>query len=162
MESVKAQINNLIEVSKKYTAPLYNKHLNRRFDAENFYISTRAIFQKVPIPERAPDYISESGSKYFFSKTGVTRVSNHWGMGIATCDWYLGSRDNFNDNFKIPVAGFCAFVDFKNSDKYNIESLVWRNLHEKIGKYKIYTKKGIRLLRQSEKQAILLASYKGN
>ena len=54
-----------------------------------FYENTVADFQIAKAPEREPDYVSASGSEYWYFPDGVFRRSDHWGKGIATCDWYL-------------------------------------------------------------------------
>ncbi len=56
---------------------------------ENFYDNTVAIFEEIKKPRTAPDYISESGSRYWYKKDGLIRGSNHWGNRVANCDWAL-------------------------------------------------------------------------
>jgi hypothetical protein len=89
---------------------------------------TEAFFTKCENPNRTPDYISESGSKYYYTKEGVIRESNHWGSDISTCRWFLDfnnliyfekkvSRHNIEVIIKCykleVVSGFCKWSDFK-------------------------------------------------
>ena len=83
-------------------------------DANSFYVSTVADFMSVPgHPARPADYESESGSRYWYSDKGVIRESNHWGRGVASCDWYLDG-DEYGWSYRdAPACGFCAWGDFK-------------------------------------------------
>lgn len=49
-----------------------------KFNKENFCKDTWAIFNSARRPKRDPDYISESGSLYWYTQKGVYRCSNHW------------------------------------------------------------------------------------
>lgn len=69
-------------------------------------------------PSKEPDYVSKSGSMYWYTHDGVYRVSSHWGDDIGTCDWYIvdgnndqgGSRDDRNGE----RCGFCEWRDFEH------------------------------------------------
>ena len=63
------------------------------FNQRNFFSGTAADFTSVERPNREPDYISDSGSEYWYSADGVVRGSNHWGTGIASTDWFLDGVD---------------------------------------------------------------------
>jgi hypothetical protein len=61
---------------------------------KNFFDSTFANFKKIKasqLPKKEPDYISNSGSKYWYDKAGkkVYRSSNHWFRGVSSCKWFL-------------------------------------------------------------------------
>lgn len=63
------------------------------FNEHNFFSGTAADFTSVERPNREPDYVSDSGSEYWYSADGVVRGSNHWGTGIASTDWFLDGVD---------------------------------------------------------------------
>ena len=95
---------------------------------DNYYTSTYAKFVECATPRRKPDYISSSGSKYWYTKTGVIRKSDHWSLyyrsypdktcfttsvylhavPIASCMWKLQlktdkitAKEDYGDNGKI-------------------------------------------------------------
>ncbi len=55
----------------------------------NFFERTMVMYEECDRPNRKPDFVSESGSMYWYTKKGVTRGSNHWGNGVANCDWAI-------------------------------------------------------------------------
>lgn len=62
-----------------------------------------------------PDYVSGSGSSYYYLEEGIVRMSNHWGHSISNCSWYLrddGERyiDCFVD--KRTSKDTCGFVKY--------------------------------------------------
>ena len=81
----------------------------------NFFRNTFAIFNKVEafsLPENA-NYSSKHGSKYFFTKEGVYRYSNHWGR-VGNCRWRLEGLDyQQQTNFW----GFARWTDFFPNDE---------------------------------------------
>ena len=72
----------------------------RKFSEKNFYVSTEATWEPCEIPESKPDCISRSGSRYWYSRKGVVRHSDHWGY-VASCTWYCSAD-----------CGFCPYPDF--------------------------------------------------
>ena len=107
---------------------------------DNYYTSTYAKFVECATPRRKPDYISSSGSKYWYTKTGVIRKSDHWSLyyrsypdktcfttsvylhavPIASCMWTLQLKndkitvkEDYGDNGKI-LTGFCKYKNFHN------------------------------------------------
>lgn len=97
---------------------------------KNFMNSTKAVFKGCKCPKRKPDFISKSGSKYWFgqNKKGsfVIRKSGHWCSitmkvsdkyekrhiehyysvkKISSCVWHLNSNKN--------TTGKCYFKNFK-------------------------------------------------
>jgi hypothetical protein len=56
----------------------------REITQENYFYKTQAKWMPCAIPERQPDFISDSGSRYWYGPNGVTRSSNHWGT-VGTC-----------------------------------------------------------------------------
>ena len=107
---------------------------------DNYYTSTYAKFVECATPRRKPDYISSSGSKYWYTKTGVIRKSDHWSLyyrsypdktcfttsvylhavPIASCMWTLQLKndkitvkEDYGDNGKI-LTGFCKYKNFRH------------------------------------------------
>jgi hypothetical protein len=79
----------------------------------NFFVSTVADFASVPgHPARPADHESESGSRYWYSDEGVVRESDHWGRGVASCDWYLDGGEYGWMVDSTSVCGFCAWDGF--------------------------------------------------
>jgi hypothetical protein len=73
--------------------------------------STFCIFKEVDIAEimdLKADFISESGSEYYYTENGVFRYSNHWGKA-ATSKWRLIPKENGNSKTKL---GFANWSDF--------------------------------------------------
>ena len=83
------------------------------FNSSNYFMATKADFTSCAKPETKPDYISDSGSRYWYTDEGVIRFSNHWGYGIASCDWTLDGIESssFADN-EGGRAGYCDWTDF--------------------------------------------------
>lgn len=72
---------------------------------------TFCIFQEVSLTlvlDQIPDFSSKSGSKYYYSKEGIYRSSNHWGR-FANAKWRL--IDNGLSVTKEKV-GFAKWDDF--------------------------------------------------
>ena len=80
---------------------------------DNFYKGTYANFKEVlpvAVPVRKPDFVSDSGSKYWFTAKSVIRQADHWGK-LDTCEWSLNgeSSKKFTQaicglkNFRIPA-----------------------------------------------------------
>ena len=63
-----------------------------KYNENNFFEATNANFISCEIPASEPDFTSHSGSKYWYTEDGVIRCSNHWGAGVASCDWYLDGK----------------------------------------------------------------------
>lgn len=61
-------------------------------NSDNFYDGTNANFARCEIPITNPDFESNSGSKYWYTESGVIRVSTHWGLGISSCNWHLDGK----------------------------------------------------------------------
>lgn len=59
---------------------------------DNFYLTTYGIFNEInAIPPDFKSFFKSKGSEYFTNeeKTHLIRVSDHWGMYIRYCDWFL-------------------------------------------------------------------------
>lgn len=78
---------------------------------EDFHLGTFANFIKIKqkdAPVKPADYISKSGSKYWYENNTVIRASDHWGRTIATCNWLLNSSAHKGFSF-----GACELQNFK-------------------------------------------------
>lgn len=106
----------------------------------NFFLGTEAEFKNVTGEEKEeiaainPDYVSDSGSRYWYTDNGVYRESDHWGKGVASCDWYLeGHGSLYADEFQ-HVHGREARIGFAE----------WSSFSPKGGEVALYDRsKGI-------------------
>ena len=83
---------------------------------DDFHIATFANFKKVrqgDLPKKEPDFVSKSGSRYWYDGDKVYRMSNHWGRVIASCNWLL-------DGFAVRglSQGYCKLKDFHREMSY--------------------------------------------
>ena len=90
----------------------------------NFHKHTFCIFQEVGfehINGLKPNFISKSGSSYYFTEQGVYRHSNHWGRA-ANCKWRLVSNGIAMDRTKVGYANWSDFYPDNDQEKlYFIE-----------------------------------------
>lgn len=94
----------------------------------DFYDTTAAIFEQAERPSADPDYVSASGSTYWYTAEGVYRLSNHWGHGIKSCIWYLRgvaenqfqtvSFDGYDYKELCGFVRFCDMVRVARGDEY--------------------------------------------
>ena len=80
----------------------YQKYQSGVANKNNFYIDTIADFESVKSrPRKTPDYVSHYfdkngkyrvSSEYWYQDDYVIRGSDHWGIGIASCDWLLDGK----------------------------------------------------------------------
>ncbi|MDR1561111.1 MAG: hypothetical protein LBS23_02020 [Holosporaceae bacterium] len=107
----------------------------------NFYTKTVADFKGCKKPKRTPDYISKSGSQYWYGedKKGhyVIRYSNHWsckniynisvdnkrnnvysknGRAVSSCVWRIITN---RFCYTVGYAGKAYFKNFKNIKIHN-------------------------------------------
>ena len=109
----------------------------------DFHLNTFANFTAIKskeVPETKPDFVSRSGSKYWYDKKNKTviRQSDHWGRTIATCNWLIDSKADSGRTRQ----GICKLSDFH---KENLSSLkegntykVVKTVFERNGGGKIY------------------------
>jgi len=72
-------------------------------------------------PSREPDHVSFSWkkgkvtSKYWYTKKGVYRQSDHWGADIASCSWFIKGRWYPNSGIisGLKKTAFIRWDDFK-------------------------------------------------
>lgn len=112
--------------------------MSKNITFDNFFISTEIVFKGCKTPNRKSDFVSESGSRYWYgeNKKGkyVIRCSDHWvgvrKLGenkvyknietISSCLWHIKTNDvskvKFNNNrayFVWKVSGKSYLKDFK-------------------------------------------------
>ncbi|WP_247672551.1 hypothetical protein [Aquimarina sp. MMG016] len=90
----------------------------KTYTRNNFFNKTYCVFRGASLREisrRKPNYRSESGSTYYYTKLGVYRLANHWGRA-AKCNWRLIS--DFPAEIDDLRLGFAEWTDFReNLDK---------------------------------------------
>jgi hypothetical protein len=87
---------------------------------DNYFYDTFANFTRIykrELPKREPDYISDSGSEYWYEGNTVYRRADHWGRRIATCNWILSSSAERGWS-----QGYCKLTDFKRRNKYSLRN----------------------------------------
>ncbi|GEM54493.1 hypothetical protein B0A58_06630 [Flavobacterium branchiophilum NBRC 15030 = ATCC 35035] len=80
---------------------------------------TFCVFEEVPtstITHIKPDFISLSGSQYFYHSDGMFRLSNHWGR-LANSKWRLINKGFSDGKFKLGFAKWEAFFEDNDHDK---------------------------------------------
>ncbi len=105
-----------------------------KFHKQNFFKNTYCIFKTVAIEiikDKTPDYISRSGSQYFYTDEGVYRISSHWGRA-ATCKWRLQTEAaNFRNGVKVGFAKWSSFYRDNDVEKlYFIQKREGANTYE--------------------------------
>lgn len=112
-----ASASRYFKSSRKHYLPLQDGVA----DETNYYDYTNVLYVECEKPEKAEDYISNSGSRYWYFPEGVVRGSNHWGNGVDKCDWALKLKDGktiYGINafdlrcFKDEKFGFAKWSDF--------------------------------------------------
>jgi hypothetical protein len=92
----------------------------------NSFKNTFCVFHEV-LPDQIENlklqYDSKSGSKYFYSKEGMYRWSNHWGR-LANSKWRLEAMKPETDSkFKIGYASWNSFYpDNSEEELYYLEA----------------------------------------
>ncbi|WP_136667948.1 hypothetical protein [Flavobacterium sp. H122] len=85
---------------------------------------TFCVFEEVGtelIQNLAPDFISDSGSKYYYTQKGMYRFSNHWGR-LANSKWRLTDKGISAEKDKIGFAEWDNFYPDNEFEKlYYIE-----------------------------------------
>lgn len=76
-------------------------------DFTNFFTNTRAVFTPCEMPERSPDFISDSNSQYWCTGEGVIRFSDHW-KEQSSCNWTLSTKEDYEY-----ICAYCPYTDFK-------------------------------------------------
>lgn len=87
----------------------------------NFFENTLVMYEEVKKPKGDPDFESDSGSRYWYSDKGVIRGSDHWGNGVANCDWALKRKNGkiiYGLSFKSPKQFKERLYGFARWDEY--------------------------------------------
>ncbi len=97
----------------------------KTYNRYNFFKHTYCIFTGVDLSEIAnkkANYISKSGSSYFYEDAGVYRLSNHWGRA-ANCRWRLEKSSlERSEGAKLGFAKWTSFyADTSNAELYFIK-----------------------------------------
>jgi hypothetical protein len=97
----------------------------------NSFKNTFCVFQEVlsnQIENLKVQYDSKSGSKYFYTKEGMFRLSNHWGR-LANSKWRLEPMEPETDTkFKIGYASWNEFYpDNAEEELYYLEANYTKN-----------------------------------
>jgi hypothetical protein len=92
----------------------------------NSFKNTFCVFQEVGIERienRQLQYDSKSGSKYYYSKEGMYRLSNHWGR-LANSKWRLEPLNPETvSKFKLGFASWDSFYPDNSEDElYYLEA----------------------------------------
>jgi len=105
-----------------------------KYCKQNFFKNTYCIFKTVApeiLKDKKPNYISRSGSQYFYTDEGVYRISSHWGRA-ATCKWRLQTEaSNFRNGTKVGFAKWTSFYKDNEVEKlYFIKKSEFTNTYE--------------------------------
>lgn len=110
MKNATQDIIDITEIAANATMAFKAKmaaHVNAPATHGNFHLETRATFMPCDTPGRMPDYVSDSGSQYWYEGSTVIRCANHWGI-VASCKWsYNGKEDGQY------VSGVCELAGFE-------------------------------------------------
>lgn len=92
---------------------------SNEYNKDNFYKNTFGVFEQINLSKSHfnlsnPDFISESGSRYYYNGDRLYRYSNHWDW-VASCMWKIHGKYNANKGWKLGVIRFSKF------EKYNYE-----------------------------------------
>lgn len=115
---------------------------------ENFFENTFADFEKISREEvkmlknTKPDFVSKSGSRYWYINNYVYRYSSHFSRDTKSCAWFLEGKSVTNN-----VSGIYG--------KCKLEDFVQINTNAEVGKkYKIIyapkDRKGIAFITECE------------
>lgn len=128
------------------------------YDASNFFELTTANFVTAEVPNREADYVSNSGSEYWYTEDGVYRLADHWGSKIASCDWYLNGENtcSWSDEHG-ERCGFCKWSDF--GDKYPFQNIT---TDEQFKAFIEYVKNGNYAYNFEWNSAMLYMGYDGD
>jgi hypothetical protein len=91
----------------------------KTYNKTNFHKHTFCIFKEVDsdaIIDLKLSYKSKSGSRYYFTESGVYRLSNHWSR-VANCRWRLINENDNSKNERTKL-GFAKWTDFHSDNDY--------------------------------------------
>lgn len=91
----------------------------KTYNKTNFHKHTFCIFKEVDsdaINDLKLNYKSKSGSSYYFTESGVYRLSNHWSR-VANCRWRLINENDKSKSERTKL-GFAKWTDFHSDNDY--------------------------------------------
>ena len=148
----------------KSVRELYKPFQNGTASSDNFFDSTVALFNEIKKPNRKADFVSESGSRYWFKKEGLVRGSNHWGNRVVNCDWAIKMLNGRT------VYGESSYAAKSFSKEYfgfvKWEDIVLKPEIVKIGKKEVLLSfenkigRDIVVLNKKKYQRVITVSYK--
>ncbi len=110
----------------------------KTYNKTNFHKHTFCVYQEVKIESLInlkPNFISKSGSSYYFTEQGVYRHSNHWGRA-ANCKWRLVSNGISNNRSKVGYANWCDFYSDNDQEKLYFIEIDYSNQTAQFNHYK--------------------------
>ena len=97
----------------------------KKYHKGNFFKHTYCVFDERSFDEIKDfqhNFISQSGSTYFYTDLGLYRISNHWGR-VANCRWRLNSLDKKCQDLKLGFAKWSNF--YPNNENENLFYIEW-------------------------------------
>lgn len=104
----------------------------------NFFNSTIGTFRQLRLKNQdlsslgVPDFVSASGSKYWYKNDNLYRYSNHWGR-VASCVWNIKGKYNAPKNYKL---GVIKFKDLEKFEEVYISDYISPRLREVLCVYR--------------------------
>lgn len=85
--------------------------MTRVIDKTNFHLKSFGLFVRCKTPDAEPDFVSNSGSKYWFIDDDKTlvRQANHWTHKILSCAWILNLGQDKQSS--TPITAKIKFAD---------------------------------------------------
>lgn len=87
---------------------LANTFTADKANVSNFFENSVGFWLlKKSAPKREPDYTSKNkrtgkvSSRYWYTKEGVYRESDHWGAEVASCSWFISGRSYSKTGVKL-------------------------------------------------------------
>lgn len=94
---------------------IFAQQVMKNYNRLNFHKHTFCVFREMPLSEiqnRTPDFTSKSGSVYYFTPTGVYRLSDHWSR-VANCRWRIDGNSQNRSRTKL---GFALWSNFHHDN----------------------------------------------
>ncbi|MCH4830846.1 MULTISPECIES: hypothetical protein [Flavobacterium] len=108
------------------------KIISKYYPKVNSLKKTFCVFEEVSyscISNLTPDFVSKSGSNYFYTQKGIYRLSNHWGR-FANSKWRLINHDLETSKFKVGYATWDSF--FPDNEIEKLYYLDWDRIRNEI------------------------------
>ena len=94
--------------------------MQTEYNKDNFFENTYGVFKQVQLARNDitflgnPDFVSNSGSKYWYKGNKLYRYANHWDY-VASCVWKIKGHYNARKNYKLGVIKFDKFERICNN-----------------------------------------------